>query len=155
MKSFLSVLLVACMVLAGVVAFGAQAQLVNVQGASTPSAQVTLISAATGTTGAYTTNYAVFDYPMNNLACDFISGQSSGTSNVAFALQANQGSSTTLFDTAANFGLASFNLASVTTAAGSIATKSIFVGKPFRTIVATVTSPTTTQVITINCSATQ
>lgn len=155
-KQFFAVIAIFAIMVSFVVpmVFAGQASIVNQQTGIRASAQTTLWSAATGTTAAITTNYATFDYPMNNLECDFVSGQSTTTDNITVAVQANQGSSTTLFDTAGtNIGIASSTFAG-STSASTILTKG-FSAKPFRTIVATVTAPTTTQVITISCSATQ
>jgi len=146
MKNFLNVVLAVFLIMFPVLAIA--------DGSAVFNQQVTLYSAATGTTGAVKTNAFTFDRVMNNLACDFITGVSSGTSNVTFVLSRNQGSSTSLFDTGTVYGIASFTLASSTTLT-VMASKAATAGQPFRTIQATITSPTTTQVITVNCSASQ
>jgi hypothetical protein len=127
--------LVTCVLVA--VAFAAD-------GAGVRSQGITVYSQATGTTAATNTSTFTFDYPMNNLGCDFImSPASAGTASVA--MQYNQGTSGTLF--------AAGNLVS-TTAVTAIATVSV-TGKVFKTIRATVTAPTTTAVISVYCNGVQ
>lgn len=146
MKKILALVLVMCFLAAPVMALE--------NGTSVKTGQVTLVNAATGTTSAVNYTYT-FDNVMKYIACDLVTGISAGTSNVTLVINGNQGTSSTLFDSTA-YLVASTTLASSTTATVmKTVTTASSVPKPFRTIQAVVTSPTTTQVITLNCSATQ
>ena len=150
-KKFLAVLISVVVVLViGTLAWAGQAGVFNKQNNGVSGA-ATLWSAATGTTSAYTTNYATFDYPMNNVVCDvMMTPYSAGT--LTFTVNGNGGTSATSFP-------ATPYLVTTATLSASSATNNIAVVKatatPFRTIVATITAPTTTAVVTVNCSANQ
>ena len=145
MKKILALMLVMCFLAAPVMALE--------NGTSVKWGQATLVNAATGTTSAVNYTYT-FDNVMKYIACDLISGPSTTTSNVTLVVNGNQGSSSTLFDSTA-WLIASSTLASAATSVMKTVTTASSVPKPFRTIQAVVTSPTTTQVITLNCSVTQ
>lgn len=119
------------------------------------SQQVTLLSStATGTTSAYNTGLNfTFDAVMDHLSCDFITVASGTTGNTTYVIDANQGSSTTLFDST-TYGILSFTQAG-SASASVISSKTMTVDYPFRTIRATVTAPTITATYTINCSGSQ
>ena len=149
MKKIFSILAVLVLLLMAPMVFALE----NGQGIR--NGQVTLYSQATGTTAAVTTSVYTFDQVMKYGACDLISGLSATTANVTLVVKGNQGSSATLFDSTA-YLITSTTLASSLTVTGM---KTIpfasGVAAPFRTIQATITAPTTTQVITLNCSVIQ
>ena len=147
MKKILGLVLILCFVIV-VPAMAVE------NGTSVKWGQVTLVSAATGTTSAVNYTYT-FDNVMKYIACDLITGISSGTSNVTLVINGNQGSSSTLFDSTAYLVASSTLASSATLTVMKTVTTASSVPKPFRTIQAVVTSPTTTQVITLNCSAIQ
>lgn len=150
MKIFIAVVLVVCLALAISPAIALE------NGVSVKTGQVTLISGATGTTGAYNTSTFTFDNVMKYIACDLITGATITTSNTTLVLDGNQGSSTTLFD-GTPWLIGSTTLASSVSAAQiKTVTTASSVPKPFRTIRATITTAaSSTQIVTLNCSASQ
>lgn len=149
MKTILSIMIALALILTGPAAMALE------NGTSVKWGQVTMYNQATGTTDAVNTATFTFDNLMKYIACDLKSGVSSTTSNVTLVIDGNQGTSTTLFD-GTPYLLASTTMASsASVAVMKTVTTASSVPKPFRTIRATITAPTTTQVITLNCSATQ
>lgn len=143
MKTILSIAVAMILILAPV-AFAIE------NGQSIRNASVTLYSQATGTTATVKPTWT-FDYVMSYLGCDVIvSPVTAGT--VTFSINGNQGSSTTNFDNTA-YLVSSTTLSAVSAITG-IRTVSA-AEKPFRTIQVPLTAPTTTAIITVNCSAKQ
>lgn len=145
MKKIFAVFVLLVLVVFTTVAIAGQAGIINRQSAG-QSGLVQLYSQATGTTAATNTNYAVFDYVMNNVSCDImVSPSTAGTVTFLVTSSVN---STSAFDFTPNIATTS----TITT--GGIRTISK-TGVPFRVLQATVTAPTTTAVITVNCGGVQ
>ena len=127
--------------------------MVSASGVAGFSQQTTLMSAATGTTVAVLKTFT-FDYPVSKIACDLTSGPTTTTENIAFAVSGNQGTSTTLFDTGTVYLITAKSIATSTTV--TVMKTYATVDVPFRTMSASITSPTyTTNVITVNCTGMQ
>lgn len=110
----------------------------------------TLYSGTTGTIMPFNTNYAVFDYPMNNLACDFVVSANSGSYVVS--INGNQGSSVTSYPTN-TYLITSLSISS--SATDTVLMVSRVTGTPFRIIRGTVQSTSAAGVIMINCNGVQ
>jgi hypothetical protein len=127
--------------------------IVSASGIAGFSQQVTLMSAATGTTAAVLKTFT-FDYPVSKIACDITSGPTATTENITFSVSGNQGTSTTLFDTGTVYLITAKTVATSTTL--TVMKSYATVDVPFRTMSASITSPTyTTNVIGLTCTGMQ
>ena len=155
-KKFLAGLsLVVAILTIGTLVFAGQAAITNRQSGTGQSGVTQLYNAVPGTTSAVNTNYAIFDYPMNNVTCDFMTtSATSATATVTVVLNGNLGTSTTLFD--ATPSLITSTSWVVSTGASVIRTLAKS-GVPFRLIQATVTvgSGASASTTTVNCAGVQ
>jgi len=152
MKRILSVFVSIVFVLTGTVLFAAQANVTNYQTSPRPSAMTSLYSGASGT--QVTTNYAVFDYPMNSVACDIVSYTSASTATGSFVLYSSA-TGTNAFDKT-NALIPSVTITPSASAAVVTRVSTTYRG-PFRAIQGVLTTNTTNSLIsaTVNCAATQ
>ena len=144
-KFFVSIALI--LVLASI-GYTAQLGIINAQRTQYDSGQVAFYSAATGTTAETTAGYAIFDYPQSSVGCDVMSGASGSTGIATVKFYVNQGTSTTIFDTSTYM-----TITVVPSLTASVLKTGFVANQPFRTIYATVTTPSKTTVMTVNCSA--
>lgn len=125
-------------------------------GTSLRNTTYTLYNAATGTTAATNTSVVTYDNTMKYASCDIKTGITATPGTFTFVLYGNNGTSSTLFDT----GYPIVDTVTITTSATltTLTTRATATTRPFRTIQGVLTCATvttTTQPITVNCSAIQ
>lgn len=130
---------VLCLILAVMVATAFAAS-----GVQQGNQNVTLYSAVTGTTAATNSSIFTFDYPMTSIQCDLVV---SPTFTSTMKIDSNI-TGTNVFD--ANNVL----ISTVTLTTGQIRS-GYASSRPFRTIRATTSAGTTTQLIQVNCAGMQ
>ena len=153
MKKIFAVIVLLMLVVMTTVAIAGQANIFNRQNGGV-SGLTSLFSGPTGTTAATSTNYAIFDYPVNHMACDIITSPVASAQVLTFTLYSNV-TGTTLLDTTNNTIYSSTTITPSTTANVMRSfTKSDF---PFRFLQGTITTLNsgTTMSINVNCAAMQ